>query len=232
MTNPNYGKKELVSNPKFAETPELPEADWYVIPDKVVVPPELVIYAVDQPVLDKVKDLPGVPRDAAVMQIHKWIEMLSGRQYVGEWSIAERIVTYRGEGIDRVHRVEVPVWEFAREMFVLQGVVDEKDRRTPKGVEVPFGNINRPSVLVDFEGGKQSYAHKNERPFDEISRTEVLVMSLLVMSPDGKLMAHNSSSDAEDKVRKERLKSWRERLDEVRKQTKPSGTGSNRPDIM
>jgi hypothetical protein len=240
MSNPNYGKKD-VANPKFADplvlsdgskTAELQPGEWYVVPDKVVVPPELEIYAVDQGSIDKTPNLPVTPRDATVMQIHKWIELFrpEGKIHqVGEWSVAERVVVHRGEAIDRVHKVEVPVWEYAREMFVLLGAVEaEPGKRPPKaGVDVPFGNLSRPSVLANFEGGAAdpySYTRKGEKALTETARTEVLVMS-----PDGKLMAHNGAVDGVDKVRTERLGTWKARLDEVRKGTKPSNKGPNDP---
>jgi hypothetical protein len=230
MTNPNFGKKN-VANPRFADDVILPPPDWYVIPDKVIVPPELEIYPVDQGVLDKTPNLATPPRDATVMQIHKWIDLLriEGKSYpVGEWSVAERVVVHRGEAIDRNHKVEVPVWNYAREQFVLLGAVQpEPGKPKPRaGIDVPFGNVNRPWVLVDFEGGASApYTHtrKGERPLKEAGGAEVLVLS-----PEGKLLAHNGVRDTEDPVRLRRLAGWKARLDEVRKETKPSG-GSRDP---
>jgi hypothetical protein len=236
MTNPNYGKKD-VANPKFADHIELPPSDWYVIPDKVVVPQELEIYAVDE----RSGNTEPLPKDATAMQIHRWIDILKKKEYIGEWSVAERVVVHRGEPVDRTHKVEVPMWDFARETFLLLGAVDNEPGKPKKvaGVDVYFGNLDRvpsreggdtdparpsklPTILVDFEGGRMSYAHKGERPINEDARTEVLIMS-----PDGKLMSHNSSLDKADKARQDRVATWKARLDEVRKGTKPSGSGTS-----
>ncbi len=95
-------------------------------------------------------------------------------------------------------------------------------RRTP-GVEVNFGyelRGDKEAILLDFEGGlRQSYARVVKRsedpdqkpttkPVDDDSSTDVLILS-----PDGKLLARNSAADAKDKDREKRLKEVRENIE-------------------
>jgi hypothetical protein len=246
MANPNYGRKvgpgrEDVRSPTYAQDKELKSETWFTVPQKVVVPPELLYYAVDQKALDGrdyvARRGPNYrfepDKDRTVLQIQKWLEKVStgNSQLVGDWAVAERVPVYRGEYVPRQVRVEIPVWRFTRESFVIAS--DKEARRYGPGIDVSFG-YDRPdgaeTAVVDFEGGNHTYDKvvgrtADDKPIshkvDDVSGTEVLLLS-----PDGKLMAHDSAPDVKDKERKDILKKYKDKISAV-KNGKARGTGSN-----
>jgi hypothetical protein len=129
MANPNYGRKDVAA-PDLAAVWEI-HSDWYEVPQKVVVPPELVYYAVDQKELAGVNRYKGIHRDAwlnkdrAALQIHRWLETFSPKLDrtrelpVGEWVVAERVIAHRGEYVGFPQRIEFPYWRTTQEQFVL-----------------------------------------------------------------------------------------------------------------
>jgi hypothetical protein len=234
MANPNYGRKDIASA-AYAKEKEI-RSDWYEVPQKAVVPPELYYYAVDQKELDrKNREKPAAHRivrdekypdaDQVVLQAHRWLLSIpfkdnNGQHIpVGDWVIAERFRVHRGEIIGRTARVEVPVYRPQKETIVLLRETTSKIRNP--GVEVNFGYDQldkQEAILVDFEGGKQSYARvagrsddpdkkPDTRPIEDESSTDVLILT-----PDGKLVVHNNVADAKDEEREKRLKEVRENL--------------------
>jgi hypothetical protein len=220
LANPNYKRDKGLANPQLAREPELTSDRWFVLPDLLAVP-ELAIYAVDQKVLDG-KDEKGrdrykglnanvyPDRNAAVLQAHRWLESLPlpggparVTVSVGEWSVAERLIVQRGEAIDRYARVEVPIWSDTRESWALMPAA-EKNR---KGVDVLFGDPARPTVLADSESGEQRHPRV---------RREQAGGEVLILAPDGRLRAHNTADDSDDRERKARVEAWHKRIEEVR----------------
>ena len=59
------------------------------------------------------------------MQIHHWLEQYlippeyKSKYPVGEWTLADRLIVYRGEYLARKALVELPVWLTRRNNFVL-----------------------------------------------------------------------------------------------------------------
>ena len=176
MANPNRGRKDVIA-PDGPEQPELTPRDWYVLPDKLTVPPDLYFYAVDQAALDaldgKDKNLQG-PREPklpvqqvkastqTVLQIQKWMDFLPLKNHaelaIGDWVIAERVVATRGEPIGR-SRVEAPYWRKQQDRFTM--AVDQPLKPSGKkyapSVEAPFVPEGEEPILVDFSGGDVAY---------------------------------------------------------------------------
>jgi hypothetical protein len=218
------------------------EDKWYVIggadtPLNVSVPPERLYFAVDQKPLDLDRNskvpsdyrcvgfgLPYARDHQAVFQIHQWLEELDTDKKahdftpVGEWAVAERIVVNRGEYIGRKVRVEVPVWMPALDTFHLAASGSANKRIT--GVEVDFANPVNETILIDFEGGPIQY----QRP-GALKVQEDTTLETVMLSPEGKLLAHDSQSDTNNIDRKNRLVAWRERIKDV----KEPKTGDNKP---
>jgi hypothetical protein len=235
MANPNY-KRDDVANPKYRDDPELPTNNqWFELPDTVVVPPEQYYYAVDQKEIDG-KDYKGINADArprdnqVVLQIHRWLEDLRGRQYrpVGEWVVAERLLVGRGEYVGgRKPTLDVPVWEPKKEAFIIPKGKKEGAKET-SGLEVSFsmGDQND-TVLVDFSGGNVSH-DVTEIKGDKTVKTTVKDhqrTEVLLSTPDGKLLALDSPEDEANPERKKRLDDYHARIKEVKKETKTPGTG-------
>jgi hypothetical protein len=226
MANPNYGKKDVAS-PNYARDRELVSDQWYEVPTKVVVPPELLFYAVDQKDLDTeykgpfAKEVLQRGRQVA-MQIHKWVENAAGRGNafipVGEWSVAERLPVFRGEYIGGSVRVELPVWKPTREEFVL--ITDNTTKRSKAhNYPVDFSLSGTDPILVDFEGGDQFYERVVRRTEDKPETTRIRdksAVEVLILSPDGKLLSRDSAADANDEQRKVRLDEVRTRVKDVR----------------
>jgi len=129
--------------------------------------------------------------------------------------------------VGRPVRVEIPIWRYNREEFVIAS--DSKTSRKTPGIDVPFGESRQDgeeAVLVDFEGGRQTYDKVVSRTEDKVETKRVDDVSgteVLLLSPDGRLLAHNSADDILDKDREKRLKAVRERITEVKEKKAPSG---------
>jgi hypothetical protein len=211
-----------VLSPSYAKESEL-KSDWYEVPQSVVVPPENYFYAVDQKELDK--DYRGqnnayrIDKERQVaFQLHKWLYNMplpnDEKQIaeIGEWVVAERVPVARGEYMGRHQFVQVPVWKADHEAFVLMSDPRNRDPRTNTLVPVDFSQPDGTDlVLVDFAGGEAKYERAGKSPVADKAATEVLVMS-----PDGKLLAHDSASDVKNDDRKKRLEAYRTRVKDVR----------------
>jgi hypothetical protein len=238
MGNPNQGHKDVAS-PGYTKDKELTAGKWFEVPQKVVVPPEMQYYAVDQAKAEKdykgqnARETPESGRQT-VLQIHRWLDHVLYRDKqvlsVGEWSVAERLLVYRGEYVGRMQKVEVPYWVPEQENYVLAVTPGSKpkigglDGSLATGVEVNFAHEPIDTLLVDFEGGDMSYQRMADgkpsgKPIREATPTEVLLLS-----PEGKLLAHDSLLDTNDEARKKRLEEWRSRIKDVREHKGKEGT--------
>jgi hypothetical protein len=234
MANPNFGMKNVAVADEAKRSEPL-ESEWFEIhpknddkPQVVAAPPEYHLYVMDQEEIDRAERKKytgqnvGVPKNRLIaFQIHKWLERTNTypRLPIGEWSVAERALAYRGEYIGRKEVVEVPYWRCTQERFVLA-----VSPTTPKqkGIEVDFGvpaTENRPvedyPILVDFGGGPLTYSRVTGR--NEVVRVaEMADVETLIYSPDGKLLSYASWNARSDRERINRLDSWRERIKEVK----------------
>ena len=228
MANPNFGRTaNEVFLPQDADNkilePKDKEKMWFEIPGIVTVPSEMHYYAVDE---KAAFNGTKVGPDQTVLQIHKYLENAAsgkGKEVpVGEWSVAERVIVARGEAIDRDVRVQVPVLVEEEGKWKLASTVGiELGKPREPGIAVRFNSMplngttmQREAVLVDFDGKheyKRAEAAKTDKPASDVIPPEVLILA-----PDGKLLAHHAAVDEKDKERTDRYADWKKRIDEVR----------------
>ncbi|HKB35650.1 MAG TPA: hypothetical protein VKD72_04300, partial [Gemmataceae bacterium] len=212
----------------------------------VTVPPDQYFYALEEPNsgpklntwLKSVEpwrwgsSLPPDRRGTqAAVQIHRWVDSYRAdptdektRRPVGEWLVAARILVERGEYVrDLSYRVPVPVKPldaFEHELDVKPKPQRNQDKHL---MDVAFGDT---SVLVDFEGGKVAEVVLREGidplggggrrvRLKETVRDESAV-ELLIMRPDGKMIARNTTHDTDDKERSERATRFTKRIQDLK----------------
>ncbi len=256
MANPNYHRTESASQ-TYADATELPTDSWYVLPQKLRVPNDLHYYAVDQKALDakepkpaaepgkeKEPKLPSPPLqpNQTALQIHRWVDYLHPKNRidlpVGDWVIAERAVVGRGEPIGP-QRVEVPYWRTTQDRFTLATDVPPPKPgyppRLPPSVDVPFVPEGEAPVVVDFRGGDVTYQRTHPKTDDSAAPADrppaiqdKAPLEVLLLTPDGKLLAHDSANDVPDPVRVKRLQEVRDWIKDV-KNSKAGGSDNTNP---
>src|SRR5205823_1609647 len=175
-------------------------------------------------------------KDRTVLQIHRWLEAftlptdLRNPLPLGEWVVAERVLAHRGEYVGSPQRIEFPYWRTNQEQFVIAS--EPKSTRKAPGVPVDFkapSTLGLDTVLVDFEGGTLDYERVVSRDEDGKEQKRKMRDSsapeVLLLTPDGKLLAREGAADAKDKERLDRLKEVRDRIQEV----KNPGSGGSEP---
>lgn len=217
MANPNFNQQGVVAFSKLAKEKELVATEWSGTEGKPArVPDSQFFYAVDEKP-DPARgwrDVVGdreLPLRSTPVQVHQWLPTLPRDRElsVANWVVLERALVHRGETVGRLEPVEVPVWNYEQETDAL--AVSARNR-TQK-VEVDFRvRASSPAVLVDFEGGRLA-GHKvggRQLPADDAP------VELLVMAPDGRLIARNSLDDAKDAARTDVHKGWRQWIQDAR----------------
>ncbi len=239
MANPNFGRRDAAAADDVQKTELTPKPpnEWYRLPDKVVVPSERAVYALDQAKLDaatptKEKDkepkmpVQSVRSNQTVLQLHRWVEGLPTKDRndlsVGDWVIAERVVAGRGEIIGP-QRTEAAYWRTEQERFLMASDQPSrgKDQKRPATVETPFFPDGAEPILVDFTGGEAAYARKHPGAEEAPPQAAPAVqdrsaVEVLLYTADGRLLAHDSATDSADPERVGRLKSVREWIREVK----------------
>ena len=227
-----YRFKVKMANPLSAAGEELLSA-WATLPDSIAIPPDEFVYTVDEAKADPKRwRRAGTPRPSqAVFQIQRWVDFYStsgGReQGVGDWLVAQRFFVERGEFVRTppTFTLEVPVHRLDNPNLTLDSrpALRRGDRTTQ--IPLPFGDN---SILVDFEGGRIAFA-RTEKVGGRIRVTRIedrTPVEVLIMRPDGKMIARNSGTDAADPVRTKRYKDSLQRVEEARNgPKKPSGSG-------
>jgi hypothetical protein len=232
MANPNYGKKGEVAFSKLAKEKELVAPEWSGTEGKPVrVPDSQFFYAVDEK--PSGRDWPELIGDTyrqpankerAAIQVHRWLPTLPGDkdQPVGNWVLLERALVHRGETIGRGENVEVPVWSMAQEADVLaaplRGV--RSQQRVPIDFRIHPRDAVTPAVLVDIDGGQIDSQKVKDRQLP----SDRAPVQLLVLAPDGKLIARNSHDDMQDETRQEIHRNWRQWIQDARQGRKTTGT--------
>lgn len=222
MSNPNYEREDKAVSKSLTEVKEL-YSQWKVIPKKVAFPPVQHVYAVDETGATS-RRLAG-NADRVAMQIHRWIERTrlnpddaKTEVNVGDWSILERVLCFRGDYIGRREEVDLPVWNPYRDKFLLAQPLKKSARqRQPKGIAIDF---TTDAVLVDFEGGmlSQTFTIGNKSVTDHEVPAEVLISE-----NDGKLtLVRTSLADYENPERKKRLDEWQKWIKKVKEDTEGS----------
>jgi hypothetical protein len=200
------------------------------------------------------------PSRQTVVQIHRWMshyELTRGTRTdqfpVGDWVVGERIFALRGEYVgSKKLATHVPIWAPEQSTFVLAGQAPRTGADKRPTADMTFIEPKKAPLLVDFEGGTAIYRRggtpvaRNEdgTPMEGAKPTpgtEVKVPAateILLLSPDGKLLAHDSAADEKDKERTEREKEYSKRVDEASGKTdhpapaaggKPGAGGDGRP---
>ncbi len=238
MTNPNYQRKDVAS-PEYKEKETLESKDWYELPQTVTVPPETFYYVVDELQGLGARDLAALrvlrnqsaqarlldpnrrpDHHQVVFQFHRWVEQTRPDRRedaipVGEWAVADRVIVSRGEYVGRTVNVDLPIWKFNQNAFILpvedQSQRGRSNRRATTGIDVDFGQDPPENnlILVDFEGGR-GLQLPNSKIKDDCA------VEVLMLSPDGKLLARNSVKDTADKERIDRRNEVLKRIQDVR----------------
>lgn len=245
VANPNFGKADQVVFRALADIKELP-APWVTTPP-ISVPPEMKYYVVDQEKIDptasrrlNVMDNRKPKDDLVAVQFHRWVEQFVKAHHrdekdCGDWVVAERLQFRRGEVMGRSEApVLMPEWDVAKNRFELDLPKHPYKNSNGKISSEKFTMIDllpkTPGpMVVDFKG--------NER-YDDSRKDQLTAVELLVLTADGKLVAHNSREDTETapnsrgKERFDRQQDWIHRCEDVLRQTQPPaqpGGGSQQP---
>lgn len=230
MANPNFNRTDAVAYGKLAKEKELVAPEWAgTVGQPVRVPEDQFFYAVDEKPAGRewpyvIGDREPATNEKVPVQVHQWLPYLPGDRGhpVANWVLAERLLVHRGESIGRNEGVEVPVWDYVQETDAL--AASKKGARTPQRVPLDFTVRSRASsgaaMLVDFEGGDLPSKKVGGRQLPR----DLAPVQLLIMAPDGRLIARNSADDVQDPERIEVHKNWRQWITDVRFGRKTSGT--------
>lgn len=228
MANPNFGRDDV--DKESSKQREL-LSDWFQVPSEVAIPSDCIYYVMDEKRINK-RDKPSEDdprwemweRDAIlgrelVFQLHRWIEKYSvgdrmdNALPVGDWVIADRVVVARGEYVSRRLNVDLPMWKYRLDYFLLPCEDYAHARgKVRTGIKVDFGQDEKKgkeTILVDFEGGRRVYQPLQQPGrIEDTSRTEVLMLS-----PEGKLLTRNSAADERSFERLARRARWRRQVE-------------------
>jgi hypothetical protein len=206
---------------------------FYEIPEMVAVPNDLYLYAVDPKGYTPRWNL---DKETTAVQVHSWVEKVGpsmttppNRKFpVGDWVVAERIKVQRGEMIGHWMPVKVPVWSPERESFVFLPPPGKRSGSVPVDFRVRAEGQGNPAVMVDFEGGTVS----ESVPVGGKSRSvsDDGPIQQLILTPDGKLVVHNSRRDMDDPERKKRDEDWQKEQKEVQEAVDTINNGGKKPD--
>jgi hypothetical protein len=251
MANPNYKRGDTAS-PQYALEKEI-VSEWTdpaKVPIKVTIDPEMHYYAVDQVDYEQREGDPRYrdrgpyrnhtlsPGRQLYLQAHRWLEGVRPKGFkspllFGEWTVVERFPVWKGEYIGSKERVEVPVWQFARESFTIAS--DSTTARRSPGIGVYFGYgrdefDNKEAILVDFSTGRYGYervvSRSEDRPEPPKKVDDTCAVEALVLRPDGRLMVLEGGTDYKDDERVERVKKVRTRVSETKKPQKSGPAGN------
>jgi hypothetical protein len=227
MLNPNLGRKD-VAYPSLAKPKELYSKE-FTKPVTLAVPADSAYFVVDEKPEGRTA-APPMTRELMPVQIHRWVgeeqidpENQDSRRRFGEWVILERFLFPRGEYLQRKVDMEVPFWWTEAESWVLvHSIRRDRGRKIPMEFSTRVPHHPSPALLVDFEGGNRVRYPVGSRAVMDDSPVKALLLT-----PDGKLIVHDSMADTENEERAKRVKDWRDFLKEVKnpkaKDQKPGG---------
>lgn len=235
MANPNYRKPQLAVSEKLTSGREL-TGDWVEVdakapdgkamPLRIRIPDDSQFYAVDDKPDEVTRQISVVsPWDnvsstnqRTPVQIHRWVAsaLINPNEPttsidLGEWSVVQRTLVYRGDFIGGVRDTVIPWFDPKAKDFVL---VDQKGSRSrpgsisgKRGLPIDF---NTHCVLIDFEGGsRQTYSDGGK------TMTYDTPVQLLVLNPEGKLVVRDEEKDTLNQERIDRVEAWRKRIQTV-----------------
>src|SRR5262249_18404446 len=153
---------------------------------------------------------------------HRWVDYYRPfpndreERPVGDWVIAPRLLIERGEYVKKNNLSLVPVKHLNSFKHELDSRPASKaGDRNKFSLPVHFGDD---SILVDFEGGSISYT-KTEVVGETTTTKRVedrAATELLILKPDGRMIAHKNLADEADAKRKERYEAVLKRNDELK----------------
>ncbi|MCS7045206.1 MAG: hypothetical protein NZO58_02500 [Gemmataceae bacterium] len=261
FANPNYNKKSEVAFQALADQKELtdwkdPASKGWTITPEFSIPTDFAWYAVDVTPDPKIKGgadafpPPSTARpETTPVQVHQWLDSVTddgGTVYhIGDWAIAERLYVRRGDLLGRYGiMVEVPQWKDTLQMFeiALSSQVAKsrpkagqpKDALISSGIPVNLMS-SPPTIVVDFEGGKKAgYVLEKRDGSRENLVADQCAVDILVLGPDGKLLARSSRTDSDENTpggaeRLTQFNAWRERLQELRRAASGDSGGVSMP---
>src|SRR5208283_1222938 len=147
----------------------------------------------------------GQQKETAKLQLQGWFELVKTEtetQAIADWIVGDKLAPKPGEYVYSTVKAEVPRWSTKEERFIL--MIDPKANfGNREKVPIPFGSGSDGPVLVDVEGG----AIQPPAP-GRIKAEKDVAVEMLLLTPDGKLIAHDSWSDRDDPGRQDRLAAY------------------------
>ncbi len=232
LFNPNYKRETEVAAPEFAKE-EFLYGNWSPS-QRVTFEPDQLLYASerDRPknATDDAKD-----RDKVTIQLHKWlgkVEVIGGTDrdtaLVGDWWI-ERLLIGRGQYIGRSPDLTGAAGETNLVQWVSHAV-DTVHQRIGADVQkkTRTTDLYTNAILVDFQGG----AYQSFRSdFARSMKKEDVPAEILILEPDGRVVARHMSDDRNLTARKNRFDHWKKWIDSLakpvdKKAAAPAGGGA------
>ncbi len=218
IKNPNFGKKDLVSQPSDAEIKDI-VGPWSTVDNVISLPRESFLYAVDPSTQEKKASDPKAKQAVsslkpgqAMMQIQRWLPQIKIDTYkepLGDWLVANTIVT-EGTYFGSKELVEVPLWSSESKNFVIRKTMAIRDAKSKNPVRGVLVDTTRTDMIVaDVEGGDSSMgssANPNKKVTDSCDR------EILLISDDGSMVQVFSelagTRNADRKKREDKWKNW------------------------
>ncbi len=238
LQNPNYQNEADVADPAFAKD-ELLKSDWSA-PTQVTLPEDLYLYAGERVADEKEPKEPKEPKPkkpaedkgTAPVEIVKWLSAVNRYppkgngnpvlERVGEWWV-ERTEAVRGDYIGRLADSALVIWD---PTMVLPGALRPGgDRLYDDKTKVRTDAFYTRRLLVDYE----TAGSLNRQFSDQIKKSpsfkgftdDQVPVELLVMEPDGRLVAKHAARDRESPKRQEYVEKWEKWFAEVKTRSKP-----------
>lgn len=219
LNNPNWKREKDVAAPEFARE-EVLNGPWSPV-TQVTFEPDSLVFAGERERARGASD--DREKDKVPVQLHKWLGKVdvlgsSDRDYalVGDWWI-ERLLIGRGEYIGRSPDLTTAAgesnlvqWVSYAYDSVLQRIGGDvqKKTRTP--------DLYTTSILVDFQGGAY---HSFRSEVAKGTKRDDVPAELLILEPDGRLIARHLSDDRNEEGRKQRYDHWKSWVDKLAKPT-------------
>ena len=227
-SNPNFGKKSLVSRPDHATAEELDSdpviatfSDGPRVTTQVRSPDERYVFA-------STPDPKEAPKaDHVRVQIHNWTEAVridrsrvNSFEPVADW-IVEDVAIPRGQFVIGTKNVKVPIWSPTKTAFQFMEL-GKSSKPNAKG-SLPL-DLAAPAMLVDFDGGQIRQNVTRTRSVTDEAGVEVLFLG-----EGGKLHARAAWADIADADRAARETGWTTWQKNTKEAGAPAKPGEKNP---
>ncbi|HQR43921.1 MAG TPA: hypothetical protein PLX97_14600, partial [Gemmatales bacterium] len=208
LFNPNHKRESEVAAPDFAKD-EFLFGTWSN-PARVTFEPDQSIYAGER---ERPKGVTSdsSDRDKVPVQLIKWLGKVEhadrdrSMSTVGDWWV-ENLLIGRGEYIARSPEVPGAAGE-SNLIYWVSHALDTANQRIGADVmkKARTYNLMTDSLLVDFHGGAyQSF----QSDFNKSTKKDDVPAELLILEPDGRLVARHLLQDKNDPMRKAHFEHW------------------------